>query len=905
MSAEASAPASPERDNPSPEKTAKADRGAGRKATNARDEAAARKLDRKKTTMPIIEVPAENTALWQCLQYDDVVGVEELLANKDGGDVNMTDKTFGWSPTLLSSHSGIVSILRVLLDAKARTDMQCNEGNTPLMVAVRRGNRTAAKYLLSRKVDMDKQNSNGWTALHWAAMNGQEELCSTLLSTNADYNKADTEGRTACMWAARHGYLGIVEGLLACGLNLQQQDDGGLTVMDHAQEQMDMRMAIMETDEINRGLVQAAKRNDMEGMRLHIAAGGFMDQRDGEGWTPLMWSALHDSPDMMRMVVQNGGDPTLAGPDGESIESLTSGHSRVAKLLKATLGANDRLLAAAKANDLEEVEKELHNGAWVNARDIEKRSTLMWAAKHGDGDAIESLCSKSASLDEVDIFGWTAAHFAASSSALEAISALCYHGANFGLKTFQGDTCLHIAVRANDSLMMQLLLTSQANIEAIDVDKNTSLQIAAKTNLIAATRTLLTFAADVAVRDRSKRTPFHLAVINGHMKTIRVMMEPLQAPPKFPGYEDSDEEVKEETINGGTKAAPTKKTAAKKKTVAPPKEAAAAAPKAKAEPAQPTKLQAGAKPKAKAKLGVRGTGRSQAVEAKTVEQPPLDASSLNPESAAARKLAATNVLRKVGESPMALFHEAGKKRQSMGSQDLKNPLGAKAALKQADKDGLSSLHLAIRHRQLPIAQALLAERADPEAMDAAGNTILMEAVVAKMREIVQELLAIPVRVEAKNNDKQTALMLCQDTAIRLMLERFLVDGKIKASAAAAKPKSSEEQSSKKTPRPKSGTKKKVETIPSVWRVRFDGLPLNMTWDILEDHIKQFITKVGAPNLVNVEVVVDPITSKPRGFANVDFADAAAADICLRWHGSTIAGKNVQMLKGEMIPGHLR
>jgi len=230
-------------------------------------------------------------------------------------------------------------MVKTLIDARAKTEVTCNEKNTPLMLAARKGHVQATQYLMSKRANLDAQNNNGWSALMWTAIVGYEGLADTLLSAGASYHKTDNDGRTACMWAARHGHLGIVETLLACGLNLSQQDDAGLTVLDHAQEHMEMRNTIAAVEEVNGYLVNAAKRNDMEGLRAAIEAGADLNLRDDEGWTPLMWAALHDSLDMVQLIVRHGANPSLLTRQATASKGLAHSTQLLVTLSSVSLDA--------------------------------------------------------------------------------------------------------------------------------------------------------------------------------------------------------------------------------------------------------------------------------------------------------------------------------------------------------------------------------------------------------------------------------------------------------------------------------------------------------------------------------------------------------------------------------------
>jgi len=844
--------------------------------------------------------PAEDTVLWKYLQEDDVYAVEELMMSGGDADVNIRDTTFGWTPGLFAANSGHSHMMKVLIDAKAKLEMVCNELNTPLMIAARRNNKKACEFLVStKKVELNAQNSNGFTALIWSCMNGHEETAMTLIASNADYCLQDNEGRTACMWAARHGYLGIVEALLACGLNLDQIDEEGRSVMDHAQEHMEMRSVMCSMNEENKRMLKAAKRNDYQGVRLAIEAGCYLDLRDSDGWTALMYAALHNNLDLVLLVVRHGANPSLLDRHGQLVEELSQKNLAVGEALYTVLGSNERLLKAAKDQDWDAVDLELSIGAWVNVRDAsDKRSALMWGGRHGSAYACGSLCGKGCAIDDRDSFGWAACHFAVSDGHLETVSMLHYQGANFGMKTYQGDTCLHIAVRANNGAMMQMLVCGKADIEATDVENLTSMQIAAKNGLPIAMRTLLAYSADVNAKDKNGRTPFHLAVINGHESICEIMMEPLKPPPQFPA-EGELHWGKEAKAKGKAKPADKKEKVEAEKIDEPV-----------AEPASPiSRNVTGAEPEAvsrkvteaEAKVPSEGgpSPRSPKLKegkAKTKGKNSRQGSAARPGSAdpgeptKKKEAAFKKEQSKVGDNPSYLLDLATKKREALAKSD-KNPLGPKAALKQADGHSKSSLALAVKYVQPEIQALLIKEKADVEAQDDKGITVLMEAVMTKQRDLVGNLLSMKCKADRKNKDGETATDLCKDAAIRMMLESFALELKLQS----MEPKDGED--SKPT---KALKKKKKDDDRPVWTVRCEQLPTNYLDDVLEEQVGALLKRCGAPTPVRIEVIVDPITGKPRGWAICEYYDAAACDVALRATGDSVFGQVIKVVR-DSIP----
>lgn len=93
------------------------------------------------------------------------------------------------------------------------------------------------EQLLADGTSVDSANKDGETPLMVAAKKGQQEAVARLLRHGADINKTDKEGKTALMYAADEGRTEVVDTLLKAGADVYAQDADGDTALNMAEEE--------------------------------------------------------------------------------------------------------------------------------------------------------------------------------------------------------------------------------------------------------------------------------------------------------------------------------------------------------------------------------------------------------------------------------------------------------------------------------------------------------------------------------------------------------------------------------------------------------------------------------------------------------------------------------------------
>lgn len=112
---------------------------------------------------------------------------------------------FGETALHLACHEGYLDLVQILLHVGADPVAKDSDGNTALLVALKRGHQKCVTLLLKAAA---KEN---WgikpdDALHLACQNGYSDMVQTLLDVGADLGAKDSDGNTALLVALKRGH---------------------------------------------------------------------------------------------------------------------------------------------------------------------------------------------------------------------------------------------------------------------------------------------------------------------------------------------------------------------------------------------------------------------------------------------------------------------------------------------------------------------------------------------------------------------------------------------------------------------------------------------------------------------------------------------------------------------------
>jgi ankyrin repeat protein len=442
-------------------------------------------------------------------------GANPKAANRDGA-----------TPLWLASVNGDASIIAALLNAGADANEQLPLGRTPLMVASRTGNVDAMKVLLDHGANVNaKETLRGTTALMWAADEGHAPAIQLLIQHGADIKAQSApaergkgpalgksnDPRKAVAALAKALAAGIATpqlgavgttGLIPVVPNKPGTARGkGKAAAGGAAEGADDTDDAAATFGFGRGkpapkdgggltaLVYAALSDDLDSVKVLLAAGADVNQVTDYGWSPLLVATQNRFYKLGAFLLDHGADVNLANKGGWTPLYLATDNRNIE--------SGDYPVRKGDMDHLEFIKLLLDKGANVNARmkdttetrtvftnqwlDENGATAFLRASQSGDIVLMKLLLAHGADPKIDTALHVTALQVAAGigwvegityewspASTLEAVKMLLDLGLDPNIQADTGRTALHGAAHKGRPDVVQVLVDHGARLDIRD-----------------------------------------------------------------------------------------------------------------------------------------------------------------------------------------------------------------------------------------------------------------------------------------------------------------------------------------------------------------------------------------------------------------------------------------------------
>jgi hypothetical protein len=178
-----------------------------------------------------------------------------------------------------------------------------------------------------------KENASDFHEQEWlnselwrAALRDSLPYAKDLIAQGADPNSSYSEGMSALAIACQDDHEDVVRFLLAYGADVNA----------HGKDKADDRSALMAA---------ASNGGHLALVRLLVEKGANVNERDGLGWTALIWAAREGDVESVKYLLSKDADPNVKANDGKSAIELTeetdsTNRFEIVKILKAVQAAH-------------------------------------------------------------------------------------------------------------------------------------------------------------------------------------------------------------------------------------------------------------------------------------------------------------------------------------------------------------------------------------------------------------------------------------------------------------------------------------------------------------------------------------------------------------------------------------
>ncbi len=495
----------------------------------------------------------KNTSLIDVIDWDNPsVTIDRI---KQGADINATDEN-GNTPLILFTYEGEMELIEYLISVGANLDIQNNDGETALLVALDLVNNNSkkqetAELLINAGANLNAQDQYGYTALHKAILKSDATIIKKLLASGANGNIPNSYGETPLIFAV--GYdsnvtLEMIQALIAGGVYINKRGKYGETALYNAIGNPVVLKTLLKaganvniSDENKLTPLHAACQfGYIEDVLLLLEHNAHINATDEYGQTPLITALEHSNFEAARLLVENGAKLNAQGTEGRTalMIAIEEGQVKLANLMiekKQNLNLYDEYKDTAVSyavwyKQLDILIKLIAKGADVNISDYTGESPLYIAAKRGMVDFVEVLIDAGANVHQEDVYNDSIFHSlilnadASEESVRQSAQLLLNAGVDIN-KQNKGNGFTALMLSTHSEGFTEMLLKNGADTSIINNDGDTAMHIAISARDIAMVKWLIAYGDDLFTIDSQGRTPLMHASSIGELELVLLLID--------------------------------------------------------------------------------------------------------------------------------------------------------------------------------------------------------------------------------------------------------------------------------------------------------------------------------------------------------------------------------------------
>ncbi|XP_050477994.1 serine/threonine-protein phosphatase 6 regulatory ankyrin repeat subunit A isoform X1 [Bombus huntii] len=430
-------------------------------------------------------------------------------------------------------------------------------GMTPLMYAVKDNRTGLLDRMIELGADVGARNSDNYNALHIAAMYSREDVVKLLLSKRGvdPYATGGPRQQTAVHLVASRQTgtaTSILRALLAAaGRDIRLKVDGRgkiplLLAVEAGNQSMCRELLAQQAPDQLRAttttgdsaLHLAARRRDIDMVRILVDYGATVDMQNGDGQTALHIASAEGDETLVKYFYGVRASASITDHQDRTPMHLAAenGHASIIELLadkfKASIFERTKdgstLMHIASLNGHSECATMLFKkGVYLHMPNKRGARSIHTAAKYGHVGIISTLLQRGEKVDATTNDNYTALHIAVENAKPAVVETLLGYGAEVHVRGGKlRETPLHIAARVPDGDRCALmLLKSGAGPNLTTDDGQTPVHVAASHGNLTTLLLLLEDGGDPMYKSKNGETPLHLACRGCKADVVRHLIE--------------------------------------------------------------------------------------------------------------------------------------------------------------------------------------------------------------------------------------------------------------------------------------------------------------------------------------------------------------------------------------------
>ena len=418
----------------------------------------------------------------------------------------------------IAAQRGHLSLCKKLTDKhNIDVNMGDNNGLTPLHWSAVNGSYELVKYFDGTEIDIYLKTNHGRNCLHIAAKQGHLKLCKKLLDKqNFDVNMGDNDGYTALHWSAVNGSYELVEYFVGMGTDIHHKANDGRNCLHIA--------------------AQVGHLNLCE--KLLHKHNFDANKCDNYGYTPLHWSAMNGSYELLKYFLGTGIDIHVKTNYGKNCLHIAAeqGHLNLWKKFldkhnfNVNMGDNEGYTAlhwSAVNGSYELLKYFVGMGTDIHLKANDGANCLHIAAHRGH----LNLCKKLLDKHNFDVKicnkkGVTPLHCSAENGSYELVKYFVGKGVDIRLKTDDGRNCLHIAAEGGHlNLRKKLLEKHKFDVNMSDNNGLTALHFSSMNGSYELVIYFVGAGTDIHLKSNDGRNCLHITAGRGHLNLCKKLID--------------------------------------------------------------------------------------------------------------------------------------------------------------------------------------------------------------------------------------------------------------------------------------------------------------------------------------------------------------------------------------------